>query len=514
MNQHVQFGKSRSPKREDIESLFDGRTLTEEDFDLIEAYWALESRKSLWAFRQYMDPSMIKGWWVAEMSRQFELFFERIKEGVRPKLLIEAPPQHGKTRGLVDAIAWYTGRDPNLKTIYGSFSDDLGTSANNQLQRMWGNEKWARVFPHVRMPYDTENDYSKNSSLIELPGHRGSFRNTTVKGQVTGKTAGLGVVDDPLKGREEAMSKLQRDKAWNWMMDDFFSRFTDDAGFILTMTRWHVDDPAGRWLEKFPETVVLKFPALYEETPENWRNDAIDPRKIGEPLFPQFKSRGFLMERKQAYTNSSWLSLYQQMPVISGGGMFPTVKWKRTDVLPTKKEIKKIVRYWDKAGTEAGGAFTSGTLMMWLEDGRFLIADEIRGQWSSIERETYILQTAQNDHANYGRVEIWCEQEPGSGGKESAERTIQMLAGFPAKADKVTGSKEIRAEPYAAQQQAGHIILFNAKWTQPFIDEHETFPNGKYLDQVDSAAGAFAKCVAKTYRYDGSLKWVGGPTAQ
>jgi predicted phage terminase large subunit-like protein len=86
-----------------------------------------------------------------------------------------------------------------------------------------------------------------------------------------------------------------------------------------------------------------------------------------------------------------------------------------------------------------------------------------------------------------------------------------MLAGYPAKADKVSGSKEIRAEPYAAQQQAGHILVFDAPWTQPFIDEHEPFPNGKYKDQVDSAAGAFMKLVTKTYKYDASLSWVGGP---
>ncbi len=506
-----QFSK---PGTNFLEQLFDGRPLSEADLDLVEAYWAMESRQSLWAFRQYIDPEMVKGWWPAEMSHQFQLFFERMKRGERPKLLVEAPPQHGKSRGLQDAIAWFEGKDPNLKTIYGSFSDDLGTRCNNQLQRIWSTDKWARIFPDVRLPLDKENEYSKNSSLIEFPGHRGYFINTTVKGQVTGKTAGLGVIDDPLKGREEAMSKLQRDKAWNWMLDDFFSRFTDDAGFILTMTRWHVDDPAGRWLEKFPETVVLKYPAIYQETPENWQNNARDPRKIGEPLFPEFKSLGFLKERQSAYTASSWQSLYQQMHIVSGGGMFPTVKWKRVSVLPTKNEIKKIVRYWDKAGTEAGGAYTAGVLMLWLQDGRVMVAYVIRRQWSSSEREAHILQTAANDQADWGRVEIYLEQEPGSGGKESAERSVNMLAGYPAAADRVTGGKEIRAEPLAAQQQNGHVLVYNAKWTQDFIDEAELFPNGKYKDQIDAAAGAFAKCIAKTYRYDASLSWVGGPNAQ
>jgi predicted phage terminase large subunit-like protein len=89
------------------------------------------------------------------------------------------------------------------------------------------------------------------------------------------------------------------------------------------------------------------------------------------------------------------------------------------------------------------------------------------------------------------------EQEPGSGGKESAERSVQMLAGFNVFKDRVKGNKELRAEPYAAQVQAGNIRLLDGKWNRDFLDEHETFPNGKFMDQVDAAGGAFAKLVAR-----------------
>lgn len=492
------------------------RAYSEEDIDLIEEYYAMQARQSLWAFRQYMDPSMVKGWWVAQVSMEFQNFFERLKNGERPKLILEAPPQHGKSRGLLDTVGWFSGQDPNLKTIYGSYSDDLGVGANSFLQRMMDTDKYKRTFPGTHIASQTSREdgqWARNSSFIEFVGARGSFRNVTVKGQITGKTLGLGIVDDPLKGRAEAQSKVSRNAAWDWLMDDFFSRFADDAGFIMTMTRWHVDDPAGRWLAKFPETRVLKYPALYIETPDNWKNDASDPREPGEPLFPEYKSRPFLMERKGSYTIASWESVYQQMPIISGGGSFPIVKFRKSDVLPTRDEVKKAVRYWDKAGTEGGGAYTAGALMLWLTNGMFYLANVTRGQWSALERETIIKSTTENDAADWGRVEVWVEQEPGSGGKESAERTVAMLAGYPAKADKVTGSKEIRAEPYAAQQQAGHVTLFNAPWTQDCIDEHETWPNGKYKDQVDAIAGAFAKCVAKTYKYDSSMGWVGAINA-
>ena len=82
-----------------------------------------------------------------------------------------------------------------------------------------------------------------------------------------------------------------------------------------------------------------------------------------------------------------------------------------------------------------------------------------------------------------------------------------MLAGFKVRADRVTGNKEDRAQPYAAQVQAGNVLLLSGEWNRAFLDEHETFPAGKFKDQVDAAAGAFNK-VTSGSTYDTSLAWV------
>lgn len=497
------------------------RIWTEEDFDLMEEYYALEARVSLWAFRQYMNPNLVKGHFPYEISRQLQLFYDRLIAGLRPKLVIEAPPQHGKSNGLHDFIGWVAGKRPDLKTIFASYSEDLGVTANMYLQRMYDDRsKYGRVFPDTMISQSNvvsaaagSGRYLRNSSFLEYVAQKGSFRNVTVDGQVSGKGLDLGVIDDPIKGHAEARSKLVRDKTWNWLMSDFFSRFSDLAGLIITMTRWHVDDPVGRFLLEFPDTIVIKFPAMFippvKEKGETYRD--YDPRRIkDEPLFPEFKSKPFLLERKKGYTQQAWASIYQQSPIISGGGMFPLDRVSYAKNMPTKEDIKKSVRYWDKAGTEAGGAYTCGVLMHQLHDGRWFISDVRRGQWSSWDREKHIKATAAMDEAQWGRIYNWVEQEPGSGGKESAERTIAMLAGYNVQADKVTGSKEVRAEPYAAQWQAGNIILHaNVNWNGEFVDEHETFPNGAFLDQVDAAAGAFAKCIEKHYKYDSTLAWVG-----
>jgi len=95
----------------------------------------------------------------------------------------------------------------------------------------------------------SETRYKRNSELLEfVDNHPGSFRNTTVNGQITGFSLDLGIIDDPMKGRAEATSLANRDKTWNWLTDDFFSRFSDHAGMVMIGTRWHVDDPIGRWL--------------------------------------------------------------------------------------------------------------------------------------------------------------------------------------------------------------------------------------------------------------------------
>ena len=175
-------------------------------------------------------------------------------------------------------------------------------------------------------------------------------------------------------------------------------------------------------------------------------------------------------------------------------------EWENLEVVgDAPADMDRMVRYWDKAGTDGGGAYTAGVLMghskstqMWY------VIDVVRGQWAASKRENVILQTAQADNQRYGRkVTIWIEQEPGSGGKESAEAPIRMLAGFVCKSERPTGDKAVRAEPYSVQVEASNIKVVSGDWNKAFIDEHKTFPMGKYKDQIDAAGGAFNKLAAE-----------------
>ncbi len=308
-------------------------------------------------------------------------------------------------------------------------------------------ERYVDIFGHHLG--DSGSHWRQNVNVLEYANHSGSFRNTTVEGQITGQGLDIGIIDDPIKGRAEANSKAVRDKVWEWFTDDFFTRFSDSAGLLMIMTRWQVDDPVGRFIKLFPEAKVLRYPAIAEENEKN--------RLKGDPLFPEHKSLSFLMERKKLMTQAGWESEYQQNPIVVGGGVIPIEKLR---VLPyfDKSKIKSSVRYVDKAGTEGGtGSFTAAVLMHQMYDGSYVISHIARGRWGALQREEKIKALVEADNKLFKNCEVGIEQEPGSGGKESAEATVRNLAGKRVFTDRVTGSKEVRAEPFVAQVQNDNV---------------------------------------------------------
>jgi predicted phage terminase large subunit-like protein len=453
---------------------------------LLEARWAY-CRENFASYRKCMHPGMLWGWWTQEVSDELQAFYSDMAAGKRPKLALMAPPQIGKSSAISDFTSWVAGKNSDLNIIFASYSDDLGIRTNMELQRAMTSPTYRKIFARTEIGCQ---GWQCNNNLIEFGGHKGSFRNTTVMSAITGFGLNLGIIDDPVKGHQEANSKVVRDRVWNWYCDDCFTRFAVNAGQLVIMTRWHVDDLLGRALQKSPDWKVLRYPAIATED-ERYR-------RKGEALFPEFKPLDFLEERRKLYTAASWEALYQQNPIVVGGGILPIDKMQ---VLPflDKSKIRQTVRYVDKAATiEEWGKYTAMVRMHAMKDGSYIISHIARGKWTSLEREENMKRLAQADKAEFGwNYEIGVEQEPGSGGKESAEATIRNLAGFRAFADKVTGSKEVRAEPFAAQVQGGNVHLIAGNWVTAWYDEYESYPTGRYKDQVDAAAGAFNRLSLK-----------------
>lgn len=113
--------------------------------------------------------------------------------------------------------------------------------------------------------------------------------------------------------------------------------------------------------------------------------------------------------------------------------------------------------------------------------------------------------TAQADRAAYKRVRVRLPKDPGQAGKEQAESYIKFLSGFDVTAVAESGSKEARAEPMAAQWQAGNFDIMYGEWNEAYLTQLENFPDGKFKDMVDASANAFAEIETKTAFNVGNL---------
>jgi hypothetical protein len=264
--------------------------ITTEHLDVMTEAIAAMARDSFVAFRHIIRPTMLWGPFVAQLTRELQKFHDAFVAGKRPKLAILCPPQHGKSWAAEDYIAWLAGKRPDFNTIYASYSEDLGELRNRNLQRLFTSQRYQHIFPNFRIG-GAGTRYQCNTSHIEYVGCSGSFRNTTINGPITGMEQHLGVLDDFVKGRAEANSKLHRDRTWNWFTDDFATRFSMDSALLVICTRWHVDDLLGRLMQKFPHMRVVTFQAIAE------RDERF--RRHGEALFPALKPLDMLRGQKK-----------------------------------------------------------------------------------------------------------------------------------------------------------------------------------------------------------------------
>lgn len=457
--------------------------------DLINAELA---RRSFHEFRLFVRPSLIDGWFLQDLSKQMQEFYEDFCAGKKPTLIIEAPPQHGKSIAVIDFIAWITGHKPELRTIFASFSDDLGKRANRQLQRIFNSDEFALVFPKsapLVMPHGGE----RTQNHIKYDNNDGEFRNTTIEGQITGKSIDLGVIDDPIKGRKAANSPAIRNNTWDWFNDDFMTRYSENAATLMVMTRWHIDDPAGRLIESDTEkrVRVVKYKAIATE--------AEDYRDPGEPLHPELKSLEFLLMRKARMAPSSWESLYQASPYLSDGGIFSESWWQYYTVAPT---FRRRIIYMDTAQKDKEqNDFNVFQVWGQTHDNKIYLLDQLRGRWQVPDMEVRAEQFY-NKHKiqkNGNLVAVKVED------KVSGTGLIQKLMrkGVPVVPIQRDKDKVMRANDAAPYVMARHVYLpEEAEWLSDYITELSAFPGAAHDDQVDPTVDAINDMLGQLSDYD------------
>jgi len=471
------------------------------------------NNRSLYHFLQHFWPivsphAFQPNWHIELLCRELEIVAERVaaKQPRKYDLIINVPP--GSTKTITCSImfpAWCWTKWFWMRFITASYSSQLSLESAEYCRDLIRSLQFQEMYPEINIKEDkdTKSNFkivkkSVNSSKGRMPQLLigGGRYSTSVGGTLMGFHGDILIVDDPLNPTQAA-SDIELGNANRWMEQTLPTRKTnkDNTPTILIMQRLHQDDPSGHILAKQKKNIKhiclpgeirnYKKQLNPPELIKFYKDDLLDSNRISWKV---------LADMEADLGQYGYAGQIGQDPTPPGGGMFKVANFEIVDELPNPNHVSKSVRYWDKAGSKDMGAYTAGVKMIQLINGRWLIEDVRRGRWSSERREQIIQETAQMD--GYGTV-IWVEQEPGSGGKESAEGSIRGLAGFSVYAERPTGEKTARADSYSVQVNNGGVRLLKAPWNHDFIEEHRFFPFSTYKDQCDAAAGAFNKLVRK-----------------
>lgn len=296
----------------------------------------------------------------------------------------------------------------------------------------------------------------------------------------------------------------------------------DADSWVAKFIEWWIDKDTGypiqersgkiRWFIRRNETLYWANTRqeLWEQFDLRTEEERQEPRSVTFIASKLQDNKELLRVNPGYLANLKALSVIERERLLNGNwkikaaaGLF----FKRTqlgDILDkVPNDVIRWVRCWDLAATEktedGDPAYTSGVLIGKRKNGRYVIADVINRQMSASDVRKTIKLTAQADRAAYKRVRIRLPKDPGQAGKEQAESYIKYLAGFDVKTVAETGSKEARAEPMAAQWQAGNFDLVAGPWNEEYLLQLENFPDGKFKDMVDASANGFAEIEASSF---------------
>lgn len=408
----------------------------------------------------------------------------KVYRGELTRLIINIAPRYSKTElAVINFISWTMGHVPDAEFIHTSYSGRLAANNSWQVRALVQHEDYRRIFC---------DDKGKPSVILRTDSQaRDEWRTTaggcvyavgsggTITGYGAGKArpgfGGAMVIDDPHKA-DEARSQIMRQSVIDGFQDTLESRLNSpDTPIILIMQRLNEMDLAG-WLldggngEKWE---LLCLPTLMNE-------GTIDE----QALWPEKHDLKALRRLKQAkpYTFSGQ---YQQSPCAPEGNIFKPDKIETLGAIPVGTTF---VRGWDLGATDGSGDYTVGFKLGKIPDGRFIIADIVRGQYGPEDVESTLKSIASGDSRS---TKIRLPQDPGQAGKAQIKHLTKLLAGYTVSSKPVSGDKVTMAEPFAAQVNVGNVVFLRGDWNTDVKDEMRIFPNGKYDDIIDSGSAAF-----------------------
>lgn len=299
-----------------------------DELELLEELYTLqreklrdEARDDILAFTRYTKKDYITNWHHQILCDKLNKF----ADGEINRMMVFMPPQHGKSELTSRRLPSYMlGRNPNLRIALCAYNATFASKFNRQVQRIMSEPSYIEVFPNTKLnsknlATDSKGAYLRNSEQFEIVDAQGSFISVGVGGGITGNPVDIALIDDPIKGAEEAGSQTYREKVWEWYTTELETRLNNNSQILITLTRWNVDDIAGRILEASGneharDWEVVVFPRIKVDN-----SNPDDPRKIGEVLWPEMHSMESAMEAKQR-NPVKFEALQQQNPKVMESG--------------------------------------------------------------------------------------------------------------------------------------------------------------------------------------------------
>lgn len=407
--------------------------------------------------------------------------------GLENRVLINVPP--GMMKSLLVGVfwpAWEWGPCglPGLRYLTTSYSEDYAKRDSRRMRDLIASDWYRSLWP-IELEREGERAFENTSH---------GFREAKPFASLTGGRGDRVIIDDP-HSTETAESETERARTTRIFRESVPSRLVDPKGsaIVIIMQRLHEDDVSG-------QALALKLGYTHLMLPMEFEPDRrcvlptgfADPRTYdGELLFPERFPREVVERDKRPMGSFAVAGQFQQRPMPREGGLFKR-RWFEGKIVDQAPSGTKWVRHWDLAATKKqNAARTAGVKMGRGPDGAFYVGNVITTQDDGNEIRRLIKSTAA-DIDGY-EVEISLPEDPGQAGKVQAQDFVAMLAGFVVRAERETGKKFTRAEPFAAQCEGGNVYLLRGVWNESYLDELCAFPGGSFADQVDASSGAFGR---------------------
>ena len=468
-------------------------TITQADAAL-ELLKRRRGRRSLAAYIGYTNRKYKRSTFSDKVCAAIDQFIEDVYAGKRPILVLQAPPQHGKSEIVSRKLpAYLMGRFTDLRIAGASYSDMLAGTMAQDVRRNLASDEHSRLFPVIK----EKRRYDVNrTGEFTTPGGEGSYLGVGVGAGLTGRPVDIGIIDDPVKNQQEALSPVTKEGHWNWYQSVFTTRLSENSGQIIMATSWAEDDLPGRIMSEFadsPRLKVLRFPAINDKDEAGYNPDLPEG-----PLVPQLHSLEKLLETKQLFSDYWWAALYQQTPKSLGGNVFKEsgVQYYLPKDLPEKFDT--MIASWDCTFKDTDGTdFVVG--QVWGKKGAnsYLLA-QIRARMSF----TKTVAAVDELHVAWPRARKILIEDKANGPAVIDTLKAHVPGIVPVEPD---GSKLARAHAVTSYWEAKNIWLPHpdtAPWVKGLVSELTAFPAGANDDQVD----ALTQALRELYPLIGRMK--------